>query len=119
MKGHRAHVSIKRRRQVYLRKLFLCMVSVMIIACLSIFAGCNFAAAHDSTVDAPVEHKYYKSIEIEAGDTLWGIAKEYMNDEYESVYEYIYELKEMNHLDSDDIHEGQYLTIAYFDTEFH
>ena len=41
-----------------------------------------------------------------------------MNDDYESVSEYINEIKRINGLISDDIQEGQYLTVAYFDAEF-
>ena len=63
------------------------------------------------------EKKYYKSIQITSGYTLWNIAEEYMNDEYESVSDYIMEIKKINGLVSDDIQEGQYLTVAYFDTE--
>lgn len=57
--------------------------------------------------------KYYKSIEIQPGDTLWGIAEQYMTNEYNSIQEYIDELKEMNHLSSDQIHDSRYLMIAY------
>ena len=59
--------------------------------------------------------KYYKSIEITDGDTLWSIAKENMSEEYDSVYAYIEEVMEMNNLESDQIHSGQYLTVAYYD----
>ena len=58
--------------------------------------------------------KYYKTIEITSGDTLWSIAELYMDDHYDSVKEYVRELKEMNHLNSDSIQDGQYLTIAYY-----
>ena len=63
-------------------------------------------------------YKYYKSIEIQPGDTLWDIAESTMTSEYDSVQEYVQVLKEMNNLDSDDIQAGQYLMIAYNDTEF-
>lgn len=109
----------KRRRQVYLKKLFLCFITSAAVISLSIILGSNFAAAHSDRSDSPVEHKYYKSIEISYGDTLWSIAQEYMNDDYSSVSEYIYELKEINQLDSiDDIHASRYLTVVYYDTEF-
>ena len=110
----RLHKASKRRRQVYLKKMALLVLTLCMITGLSIGLGSNLVDAQD----APVEHKYYKSIEIEAGDTLWDIAKEYMNEDYDSIFEYIHELKVMNNLDSDEIHEGQYLTVAYFDTEF-
>ena len=50
---------------------------------------------------------------LQEGDTLWGIAEEYMDESYSSIEEYIIELKKINNLDSDEIHEGSYLMIAY------
>lgn len=58
--------------------------------------------------------KYYKTVEITSGDTLWDIAETYMDDNYNSVKDYVQELKEMNHLTSDVIQDGQYLTVAYY-----
>ena len=51
------------------------------------------------------------------GDTLWGIAKEYRGDDYDSIYDYIDEVMSINGLTSDQIHAGQYLTVAYYDTQ--
>lgn len=58
--------------------------------------------------------KYYTSIEIKEGDSLWSIAQSYISDEYNSVQEYIDELKTINTLDSDCINEAEYLTVAYY-----
>jgi len=58
--------------------------------------------------------KYYTSIEIKKGDSLWSIAQAHMSNEYDSVQEYINELKEINALDSDCINEAEYLTVAYY-----
>ena len=55
----------------------------------------------------------YTSRLIEPGDSLWSIAEETITDRYGSVSEYVEALKVMNHLDSDTIHAGQYLMIAY------
>ena len=63
-------------------------------------------------------YKYYTSIQIEKGDTLWSIADTYMTSEYDSIQDYIREIKELNHLGPDDIHAGQYLTIPYYSGEF-
>jgi hypothetical protein len=36
-----------------------------------------------------------------------------MDDSYESIDEYILELKQINNLYTDEIHEGRYLMVAY------
>lgn len=118
MRAHRSYAAGKRRRQVYMKKLAVVVSALVLVLCMSILLGCNFADAHGSTDEAPVEHRYYKSIEIQSGDTLWGIAEKYMNDKDGSIIEYIDEVKEINGLKSDDIQDSQYLTIAYYDAAF-
>ena len=113
MNTKRLHVASKRRRQVYLKKLFLAVIAAVIVAGFSTFTGTGLVDAHDT--NEVVMHKYYKSIEIKAGDSLWSIAKENITEDYESVHEYIEEVMKMNNLESDQIHEGQYLTVAYYD----
>lgn len=44
-------------------------------------------------------------------------AKEYRGDDYDSIYDYIDEVMSINGLTSDQIHAGQYLTVAYYDTQ--
>ena len=36
---------------------------------------------------------------------------------YDSIYDYIDEVMSINGLTSDQIHAGQYLTVAYYDTQ--
>lgn len=62
----------------------------------------------------PKYYKYYTSIEIQSGDTLWSIARRYANEEFISVPDYVDQLKYINHLTSDKIIEGHYLTIMYY-----
>ena len=56
-------------------------------------------------------YKYYTSIQVESGDTLWEIAEEYRTEEYE-------DMKENNHLTSSHITDGMYLCIPYYTTEY-
>lgn len=58
--------------------------------------------------------KYYASIAVEPGDTLWGIASEYMTPEYGGTEEYIREVRELNHLNGNDISAGKYLMVPYY-----
>lgn len=62
-------------------------------------------------------YKYFKSITIESGESLWSIAKEYMSEEYDSIYDYISELKSMNGLTDDTIHAGNNLVVSYYSEE--
>lgn len=91
--------------------------SFIIVLCWTVF-GSFLSSAHGNLKEEPVNFKYYKSITIEKGDTLWDIAEEYITDDYDSVEEYVYILKEMNNLTSDKILAGQKLVIAYNDTIF-
>ncbi len=62
-------------------------------------------------------YKYYTSISIKKGDTLWSIASEYMTAEYDSIEEYIMEVKKLNHISGNKIYTGKYLTIPYYSAE--
>ena len=50
-----------------------------------------------------------------AKNELWSIAAEYMDEEhYESITDYIDEIKSMNSLAGDSIHYGEYLIVPYY-----
>ncbi len=107
---------IKRRRQVAKRRMVLLLTALFVITVGSIVCGSIFSSAKDPATDIP-QHKYYKSIMIEHGDSLWSIAQEYRTNAYDDTQDYIDELKEINGLTSETIHEGQHLVVAYYDTE--
>ena len=106
---------IKRRRQVAKRRMILLLAALFVITVGSIVCGSIFSSAKDPATDIP-QYKYYKSITIEQGDSLWSIAEEYCTDAYENTQDYIDELKELNRLTSETIHEGQHLVVTYYDT---
>ncbi len=56
-------------------------------------------------------YKYYTSIVVEKGDTLWSIAVENLTPEYGRIEDYILEVRRLNHLFGDGICAGEYLTI--------
>ena len=118
MNAHRLYAASKRKRQVCRNRWLLVLTAAVAAAFISILAGSRLVSAHGSSEEEPVDYKYYKSIEVEEGDSLWRIAETFMNDEYDSITSYIEEIKTMNQLESDHIQEGQYLTVAYYDTEF-
>ena len=105
---------IKRRRQVAKQKIALIIATMFVVTIGSIGFGSFFSSAKVSKSDVP-EYKYYTSIIIEEGDSLWSIANEY-NHNTVDIHDYVKELKELNGLTSETIHAGQHLLIAYYDT---
>ena len=104
--GH-SHKTNRRtiKRQITIRILAL----LIILACCVVFSNL-YSLAHDKNT---YESTCYTSITIEKGDTLWSIAEEYMTDNYESIQQYIADIKDINGLTSDDIQSGMKLVVTY------
>lgn len=110
----RYRAKLKKERQIAKRKLTLLIVTILVIVIGCIVFGSIFSSAHVDKVDK--EMKYYKSIEIKNGDTLWDIAGEYASDiYYDSTQDYVDEIKEVNGLTSNMIHQGQHLIVVYYE----
>lgn len=92
------------------------LVAVFIIGFLVLLLFQTSNIANAGTPNS-VRHKYYTSVEIESGSSLWEIAEEYMTEEYDSVEDYIKEVKQINHLTEDLIYEGAYLCVPYYSSE--
>lgn len=90
----------------------LCLIVVLVLAGSGIFFVSKSKAA-----DEVISFKYYTSVEVEYGDTLWGIASNYRTEEYRSLLDYIEEIKTLNGLQSDMIRSGQFLVIPYYSSE--
>ena len=74
---------------------------VMIVMIMSCFFGKTLVMANEDEDDA-VYNRYYTTIEVEKGDTLWSVAKTYYHHSGMSVREYVYELKLINGMVSDE-----------------
>lgn len=105
--------NIRRRRKNRRRLFYLAMVLTGILI-FTLFP--ESATAKTETKDS-VRYKYYTSIAIEEGNTLWDIAQIYMTEEYESAEEYIKEVKKINHMKSDLLYGDSYLCIPYYSSE--
>lgn len=74
-------------------------------------------AKAEETEKEPV-YKYYTSIEIRKGDTLWGMADQYMDrDYYETRADYISEVMKINHMVTGRLIAGKKLIIPYYSAE--
>ncbi len=92
----------------------LTVVLLMVFAFLSGFFGRTLLSAHaEEEISEPL-NRYYTSIQLQRGDSLWNLADQYIDGSDYSRREYVEELKRMNGLKSEEIHSGEFLTVFYF-----
>lgn len=87
------------------------LIAVVVCIIALILIGGNISGFAKAKRQEFSSCKYYSSIMIERGDTLWSIALEHKTSEYDRVEEYIEEIRRLNHLSNDGIYAGKYLTI--------
>ena len=92
------------------------MISVCLITAFAI--SYRAIISHAETKQENLSFKYYKQIEVSYNDTLWSIAEDYSDSHYDSIQDYIREVKSINHLRSDMVLEGQKLIVPYYSSEF-
>lgn len=85
-----------------------------------VFLIVPFTAATASAEGNRLEprYKYYTSIQIEYGDSLWSIAETYRTGEYADIRAYIDEVMEINHLSSEGLQAGSTLCVPYYSSDF-
>lgn len=105
-----------RRQRERRKNILLFVLSICFAISLSFSAGSFLSNAKD--YNTVTEYKYYASIPVEEGDTLWSIAKAHMGAHYDSVEDYIKELRQINSLNGEQITTGMYLVVPYYSTEF-
>ena len=95
-----------------MKKLFI--ILMMAAAFTFGFFSQNLLSVHAEEEEVPERNRYFTSIQIQNGDSLWDIARRYSEGSGYSQQEYVEELKRMNGLRHDHIHSGEYLTVVYF-----
>lgn len=95
----------------YNRLLVTLVIAFLFISIFTLGSKTRENTANASTINV----KYFKCISIGADDTLWSIASENISEEYESVDDYINEVKCINGLNNDKIYCGATLVIPYYD----
>jgi len=104
---------IRREAQVRTQRYFIGITIIVMIA-LGIIYGSQihvFAGVGAK----PVLQKYYTSIRVEEGDTLWDIAGKYVADTSISRQEYMNEVCALNGICADEIYAGEYLVVMYYE----
>ena len=96
--AHRQSIRAIRRKRVAKRQLITALILFFtVLASVLIISNC-LRANQVKASSAKAENIYYKTVEVEEGDTLWDLADRYMGEKSFSRQEYIEQVKELNHL---------------------
>lgn len=109
---------MKKSRRSSVKNYQLTVLTALMIITVAVIGGIILGTTKTQAAPADISYKYYTSIQIQKGDTLWNIASDYVTDDYASINDYIEEICEINHIEDSDIHSGQYLTIPYYSNEY-
>jgi len=92
----------------------LMMLTLILGLITGVFAHSMMSARAEEPAKQEVT-RYYTSVQIKEGESLWSIAREYADQSEITITQYIEELKQMNGLQRETIHAGEYLTVVYFE----
>lgn len=112
--SEKANESLRKRESVVRRQIGLIAIAIIVIVSLGILLGSGINAIASSEADVASYNKYYTSIRVESGDTLWTIADEYVEGFNLSKSDYIAEVCQLNEISEDEIHAGDYIVVPYY-----
>lgn len=101
--------SAQRRRGTAILTAILILVSAILLG--------SSIGALASAGDQPELHKYYTSIQVQRGDTLWDIADRYTADGRMDRKAFIDEVTALNGLKDGQIRSGDYIVVTYYSEE--
>ena len=104
------HMNKKYNRRKPKGNILSVMTAFLLIAVCWVGFGSVITSAKDSDAAVCDTQIIYNSITIHEDDTLWSIAEQYKPESY-SIDRYIKELKELNHLQNNQIYAGDKLII--------
>ena len=93
----------------------IAFLSVVLICALLLIGISIKSVSNSSDTTSGIGEKFYTSIEVSKGDTLWSIADDYAVRGYADKRAYVDEISKLNHLKSETIHAGEHLVIPYYD----
>lgn len=108
---------MSRKNVCMMEKRIICITATLIFVLLAAW-GINVLMKPSSTKASAENYKYYTSIQVKQGDSLWSIAGNYISADYTDMNDYIDEIKDLNHLNSDAIHAGEYLLVPYYSSQY-
>ena len=115
--SERANESLRKREAVVRRQRSALAIAIILVVTLGILLGSSINALASSDKDISSYNKYYVSIRVESGDTLWTIADEYVEGFNLSKIDYIQEVCQINGISEDNIKAGDHIVVPYYSQE--
>ena len=106
----------KRRIESRIRiSMFGMLITLFLLLAVGPFAMFMTTGSMIVNADENLTELRYKTVKIQSEDSLWSIAEDNMTPGFRNIYSYIRDVKKINHLDSDVITAGCYLTVPYYE----
>jgi len=103
------------RRKLRKRALLQRVVLVAFVVALVVLGICLFTPSAKAKAESNISYEQrIISVRVRENDSLWKIAERFYCSEKESVQEFVDDIKEINHLNSDTIYPDTYLVIQYY-----
>lgn len=115
-RAQRKYSRILRLRRERRRKCMTLAAAAFAAFCMVLICAISYNSISSNANDG---FKYYTSVIVEAGESLWDIADDYMDEHYDSRNSYIAEVRRINHLDENGtVTAGQTLIVPYYSSEY-
>lgn len=108
---------MKMKHLLSLRTIIAILTLLFILGGVLLGSSWSDARRSEASADHSI-YKYYTTVTVEDGDTLWTLADTYMDEQYRDKREFISEVKQLNQIDENQIHEGTQLVIPYYSPEY-
>lgn len=112
--SEKANESLRERKiAVHRQKMLIGIIAALLVS-IWILLGTSMSTFASSKVDISSYNKYYTSLKIKSGDTLWDIAQQQVGNFDVSNAEYIDEICRINGISKNEIHAGDYIVIPCY-----
>lgn len=113
----RSYRRFLRQRQERRHRILVSVLGLLAALCIALMGTMLVNSVKTNASDG---FKYYTSITVENGDTLWNLADQYIDyTHYKSRSSYISEVRHINHLDEKcSIEAGQLLILPYYSDKY-
>ena len=114
--SEKANKNLAKRAAVVRHQRRVLAIIIIAIIFFGVLLGTGISALANSDKGS-AQYKYYTSVRIEDGDTLWNIADKYIQGTNIDHKTYIKEICELNSICADEIHAGNYIIVYYYSDE--